>query len=434
MSRGGSAGLAAMLKQRSTLISSGGNPEAPPLVSRSSSTENASAAKPVETYVPKTTTFNAANRCYVCDKTVYKTEEIIAVGQVWHDKCFTCSGKNGDGCGKVLHRDGYLDHGSQPYCQACYNKLFRTKGFSVGSAINTDYGGQDRVEPRAVTPPRQVSPAPAARAAAAVPVPPPPAPPVPAATRPAPPASAARPAAPAIAAVVPGASKKCCVCDKTVYKMEEIIAIGRLWHDKCFTCGGHGTQGCRKVLTRDGYSDHEGEPFCNACYSKLFRPKGFNAGSNINTSVGGAEGVVAASATDSGVTVVPAVATPAASAPVRGGSSGVASMIKQRSENFAPPPPQPPAPAPPAAIASNKSGVNIPAPNKCSICQKSVYHTEDIHALGRIWHTACFTCGAPKGDGCGRTLKRGAYNEHDNVPYCQPLSRRIFERWSLSQK
>lgn len=438
MSRGGSAGLAAMLKQRSTGVTASGNPEVAPLAAaRSASIENINvpkaAAAPVDTYLPKTTTFNAANRCYVCDKTVYKTEEIIAVGQCWHDKCFTCSGKNNDGCKKVLHRDGYLDHDSQPYCQACYNKLFRTKGFSVGSSINTDYGGQDRVE--AVTPPRQISPSPAARVGgvSAPAPPPPPAPPAaaPTAARPAPPAVVsvppARPAAPAIAAAAPGASKKCCVCEKTVYKMEEIIAIGRLWHDKCFTCGGHGSEGCRKVLTRDGYSDHEGEPFCNACYSKLFRPKGFNAGSNINTAVGGAQGVVAASSTDAGVTVVPAVAAPAPpSGPIRGGSSGVASMIKQRSENFAP------ALAPPAAVASrpaappSKPLVNLPEANKCSICQRSVYQMEDIHALGRVWHTSCFTCGAPKGDGCGRTLKRGAYSDHENVPYCQSCFEKNF--------
>ena len=31
---------------------------------------------------------------------------------------------------------------------------------------------------------------------------------------------------------------KCTVCQKTVYKMEEVSAVGRIWHSNCFTCGG----------------------------------------------------------------------------------------------------------------------------------------------------------------------------------------------------
>ena len=65
---------------------------------------------------------------------------MIAVGQIWHNDCFTCGGKNDDGCKRVLKRDGYLDHDSQPYCNSCFSKLFRTKGFGYGNTLNTDYG------------------------------------------------------------------------------------------------------------------------------------------------------------------------------------------------------------------------------------------------------------------------------------------------------
>ena len=34
------------------------------------------------------------------------------------------------------------------------------------------------------------------------------------------------------------AAPKCTVCQKTVYKMEEVSAVGRIWHSNCFTCGG----------------------------------------------------------------------------------------------------------------------------------------------------------------------------------------------------
>jgi hypothetical protein len=69
-------------------------------------------------------------------------EEMIAVGRVWHALCFTCGGtsKTDPGCGKTLKRDGYVDHDNQPYCNACYSKQFRPKGFGYGGALNTDYG------------------------------------------------------------------------------------------------------------------------------------------------------------------------------------------------------------------------------------------------------------------------------------------------------
>eukprot|EP01034_Spumella_vulgaris_P031297 gene31297-38668_t len=91
--------------------------------------------------VGKTTAFNGANKCVKCAKTVYKMEEIIAVGQVWHNSCFCCGGLHGDGCNKTLTRDNYVDHNQQPYCNSCYNKQFRTKGFGYGNTFNTNFGG-----------------------------------------------------------------------------------------------------------------------------------------------------------------------------------------------------------------------------------------------------------------------------------------------------
>eukprot|EP01033_Poteriospumella_lacustris_P018385 gene18384-13218_t len=48
-----------------------------------------------------------------------------------------------------------------------------------------------------------------------------------------------------------GGGNKCSICTKPVYKMEEIIALGRIFHDKCFTCGGVHQDGCGKGLKRD---------------------------------------------------------------------------------------------------------------------------------------------------------------------------------------
>lgn len=277
---GGSAALAAMLKKRvetgAPVGDSSGSPAPAPPVEP---------PKPVETYHPKVTPFNPVNKCIMCDKTVYKTEEVIAVGNVWHKTCFTCGGKNSDGCNRVLKLDGYLDHDKQPYCNACFNKNFRTKGFGYGNTLNTDFGENDQtkrtVSPLRATPPFVPAAPPAPPAPKAAPPAPPAAPPAP----PAPPASVAPPVPVAPPApVAPAAppvptpsylgqslrstsptpraisptprstsptpnvplpapkytptnnvtvnsteAPKCTSCAKTVYKMEEMIAVGRIW-------------------------------------------------------------------------------------------------------------------------------------------------------------------------------------------------------------
>lgn len=57
-----------------------------------------------------------------------------------HNSCFICGGTKGNGCGKTLKRDTYVDHENQPYCNPCYNKLFRPRGYGYGGTLSTDYG------------------------------------------------------------------------------------------------------------------------------------------------------------------------------------------------------------------------------------------------------------------------------------------------------
>jgi hypothetical protein len=83
-------------------------------------------------------------------------------------------------------------------------------------------------------------------------------------------------------------SNKCPICAKSVYKMEEILALSRTWHKTCFCCGAGSadSNGCGRTLTRDGYSDHDNVPYCNACYGRLYRPKGVGYGNSLNTEEG----------------------------------------------------------------------------------------------------------------------------------------------------
>ena len=88
-----------------------------------------------------------------------------------------------------------------------------------------------------------------------------------------------------------GSAPKCKVCAKPVYKMEEIVAMSHTWHKACFRCGGSASDGCGKGLSLDTYTDHANNPYCNACYGRLYRPKGVGYGNTLNTEEGHRVGV-----------------------------------------------------------------------------------------------------------------------------------------------
>lgn len=74
-----------------------------------------------------------APKCTICQKSVYDTEKIQAIDQVWHKTCFCCGarGRSG-GCNKVLTLDKYLDHNGEPFCKTCHGRLFGPKGYGYG--------------------------------------------------------------------------------------------------------------------------------------------------------------------------------------------------------------------------------------------------------------------------------------------------------------
>ena len=56
--------------------------------------------------------------------------------------------------------------------------------------------------------------------------------------------------------------------------------------------------------------------------------------------------------------------------------------------------------SPPVVEKKSSGQVRLPinAGPKCPVCQKTVYKMEELNAVGRIWHTNCFTCGGGKAD------------------------------------
>ena len=67
-----------------------------------------------------------------------------------------------------------------------------------------------------------------------------------------------------------GGSEKCERCKKTVYFAEKAIGpLGKIYHKRCLTC-----QKCPTNLASGNWLDHDNEPYCKSCYTKLFGPGG----------------------------------------------------------------------------------------------------------------------------------------------------------------
>jgi cysteine and glycine-rich protein len=237
-------------------------------------------------------------KCVLCTKNVYKVEEVLAISKIWHKTCFKCGGSASDGCQKTLNLGKYLVHDEQPYCEACYSKLFRPKGFGYANTLSVYSDAIDVENARSV-----VSNQPGDFNSVSAPV--------------TPVTSTLRhfresektfstPTSPISRAPIPSDTRsvdssvsstvkkkfnlggslapKCYSCQKSVYKVEEVVALGNIWHKSCFKCGGVGTtDGCGRTMTLDKYLDHDGQPYCNSCYSKQFKPKGFGFAANLQT-------------------------------------------------------------------------------------------------------------------------------------------------------
>ena len=277
-----------------------------------------------------------APKCWICDKSVYKMEEVIAISKTWHKTCFTCGGKHnaeGDskaGCKKGLTLDTYLEHDKEPYCQACHRRNFGAKGFGFGiNTLDTEAAKPVTAIASESCVPTNAGVSTGDSTTTTVD------PPIPTVSIDAPPVSDKVETEPDTAVIEEatktmslkeraaafsssssssstssissnsskpkpsgklaflggGAAPKCKVCLKAVYKMEEIVAMSHTWHKACFRCGGNASDGCGKGLSLDTYTDHGNNPYCNACYGRLFRPKGMGYGNTLNTEEGHRVGI-----------------------------------------------------------------------------------------------------------------------------------------------
>lgn len=64
---------------------------------------------------------------------------------------------------------------------------------------------------------------------------------------------------------------KCPVCDKSVFKMEEVLIEGVHFHKWCCRCS---VDTCNKRLTAGKYASYKGAFYCKPCFMKAFKEKG----------------------------------------------------------------------------------------------------------------------------------------------------------------
>jgi len=171
--------------------------------------------------------FGGGPKCGVCNKTVYFNEERRALGKIFHGACFTCCS-----CDKGLDSVSCNEHEEKLYCNSCYGKQFGPKGYGYaggGSGVMTLTPGSPKCNYGASVSPSKTGDK--------------------------------------------SDLENCPRCGARVYFAEQILSLGRKWHQLCFKCTD-----CDKCVDSPSAADHDGDLYCKICYQKNFGIKGIGYG------------------------------------------------------------------------------------------------------------------------------------------------------------
>ena len=208
-----------------------------------------------DNFAPDSPRSSNINKCPSCCKSVFQVEEVSCGGSYWHLACFKCGGPGESGCQRRLSPTDFNLHSSIPYCKHCYSRVL------CNIKSSSDMEGADTIQGAC--------------------------------------SGSARSELPELLDIVKvekrasifGPSRRsstiennlalqnrilCPKCSKTVFKVEEVLATGLIWHQSCFQCGGVNDEvGCHRVLGREDFLQDRGIPFCKACFSRRITPKNF---------------------------------------------------------------------------------------------------------------------------------------------------------------
>ncbi|CAF1508292.1 unnamed protein product [Rotaria magnacalcarata] len=229
----------------------------------------------------------SAPLCAFCNKSVYPAEELTAAGQKFHKLCLKCVS-----CNTILSLGNFNEREKKLYCSGCYRRQHgpRTVGYGIATTLtpsldtpptspdsnqeeidstreltNTDDDNTDRKTPINSSPSHASSDDDYLRSSI-----------------PYPDERVTRQALPTVnrptaTTVVSGAAFKmmsisgkiCPRCSKTVYSAEEVKAVGKSFHKRCYTCAN-----CKGTISGANFSERDGELYDNKCYQRLFGSKG----------------------------------------------------------------------------------------------------------------------------------------------------------------
>ncbi|ESO08924.1 hypothetical protein HELRODRAFT_190662 [Helobdella robusta] len=188
---------------------------------------------------------DGAPKCPRCQQRVYFNEEKKAAGKTWHSKCFTCGN-----CKKSLDTSNYNQHnGDQIYCTNCYRKLCgpQVYGFVAGAVLPTTADLDSKTNTVVSLKPKNSSSDDIKRSHSSSDV---------------------------LEKQVGNYIDCCGRCGEKVYFAEEVRVGKKKWHKQCLRCSY-----CSKSIEPGKCSEHDGDLFCQLCYTRFFGPRGYGYGS-----------------------------------------------------------------------------------------------------------------------------------------------------------
>ncbi|KAJ2775424.1 cysteine and glycine-rich protein [Coemansia nantahalensis] len=342
-----------------------------------------------------------APKCPRCDRAVYAAEEIIGPEGPWHRACFKCRV-----CACRLDATTMMERDSDVYCKSCFR---RGAAPEIPAAVNArPEARHERGEYARSPPPQTAQPPPQTPPRAGF--------------------GGATGLSPSSVFSsgrrgfsMPAAKDICPRCAKPIYHAEKVVGPGGPWHRACFKC-----RQCGTALSSTKLTEHEGEAFCQVCYTKLYSPRGYNIGGSTEplpprTSPSPRASPVRSS--DHGRAPLSQTAyrqralgpgqrsweSPAAGAgglslPVaRSGSAASRPEPPRNRLSFG----QPYRPRPVA-------GLGAAPPDICPRCSSTIYAAEQGIAAGRKYHRRCIRCAA-----CDTSISSLQIAERDGDIYCK---------------
>jgi paxillin len=190
----------------------------------------------------------------------------------------------------------------------------------------------------------------------------------------------------------------CAKCNKAFTATDKKTnALGKKWHQSCFVCAH-----CNLGLSPD-FLHHESKPYCDKCFSAHIKPQ-----IKLAVSKGGVSAITGSSSFSSASDLCGGCGKDLSGVTKKVGALGK----KWHQECFA-------CCECHQVLQSNfiskegKPYCGCKSKELCASCGKAFVEGTRLSALGKKYHTHCFSC-----TGCKNVLASGLWVNVNNAPYC----------------